>query len=234
MGVDSEGLLRQQQSYLRRLHGSPDQDLDLSSSFPRLRLACFRRDPKEVRASTQQRRITLEDLNVEIFKPVRLEELQYRCRPGAGGTYDMLCVFGVNPRFPSSLSRNSDFRRGGNIRDLVVAEGAGIFAPTDCRSEGRLWDVASRGIVEDPETDFWLVLKDRVPTPLTLSTIDFVLAFMEFGRATTVNTWNHEPHIELSCYQSVFASIVSLVSAARSPTDNSNQNTVSDSSIRER
>jgi hypothetical protein len=156
MGLDSEGLLRQQQSYLRVLHGFPDQDLGLSSGFPRLRLACFRRDAKEVRASTQQQRITLEDLNVEIFKPVRLEELQYRCRPGAGGTYDMLCVFGVNPRFPSSPSRNSDFRRGGNIGNLVVAQGAGIIAPSNCRTQGRLWDVASRGIVEDPETDFWL------------------------------------------------------------------------------
>lgn len=224
MELISEGLLRRQQKYLRDLHHIPDEDLDLAPSFPRLRIACFHRDPTPIRAWSTRNRITLADINVEIFKPIRFEELQSRCRPlRAVGSFDMLCIFSVDPRFSTSPSRHPDSRSGGNIRNLVVAEGAGIIAPPNCRTEGRLWDVASRGIVEDPTTDFWLVLKDPMPTPLTASTIDFILAFMDFGRATTIATWNHEPHMELKCYPSVFASFVSLVSIIRPLSDGAHE-----------
>jgi hypothetical protein len=210
----TEGVLCQQQKYLRGCHNVPDEDLDLTPSFPRLRIACYPHQPRDVPVAGLRQRITLTDLSVEIFKPVRFEELQSRCRPRTGDSFDMFCVSGVDPRFPTSTSRNSGSRRGGNLTNLVVAEGAGILPPSFYRTQGRSWNVASCGTVEEPATGLYLVLRDPAPTPLTASTIDFVLAFMEFGRVSTIDLWDHEPHLELKCYLSVFASFVSSVCVA--------------------
>lgn len=220
MGPVTGGLLCQQQKYLRDLHNVPDKNLDLTPSFPRLRIAtCLFCDPREVAGTTLRQRTTLADLAVEIFKPMRFEELQSRCRPCAGGSFDMLCVFGVNPGFTTSPTRNSGLRRGGNLLNLGVAEGAGILPPSKGLTEGRPWHVASCGTVEDPARDLCLALKDRTPTSLTTSTIEFFLECMEFGRASVMNRWGNEPHLDLECYPSVFATFVTLVSVALPPAD---------------
>lgn len=220
----SEGLLSQHQRYLRGLHGVPYESPDLAPSIPHLRLACYLREPRAVAATELSRRFTLSDLTVEILKPVRFQELQSRCRPEAVGSFDFFCVFGVNPRSPTSASRNFLPRRGGNLLQLIVAEGAGILPPSDCRTQGRRsWNVATCGVIEDAAGSLSLVLEDPIPTSLTASTIDFCLEFLEFGRTATIDKWASEPLMVIKCYPSVFASFVSLVSDARSPADGADE-----------
>jgi hypothetical protein len=96
--------------------------------------------------------------------------------------------------------------------ELFVAEGAGILPPSNCRTGGRPWDLASRGTVEFPVDSFRLVLRDPAPTPLTTSTLHYVLEFLEFGKDPAIHRWGLVPHLELECNPSVFASLISLVS----------------------
>jgi hypothetical protein len=215
MGPVAQGLLRRQQKYLRSLHHVPGDDLDLGPSFPRLRIACYIYEPRDLPETALRQQITLVELAVEIFKPVRFEEIQSRCRPGPRDSFDMFCVFGIDPRFPTSTSRNSTHRKGGNLIALTVAEGAGILPPSSSNVQGRPWNVGSYGALEEPTRNFSLGLKDPLPTPLTASTIDFVLEYMEFGRAAVVAKWRDEPNIHLDCYPSVFASFISSVSVER-------------------
>jgi hypothetical protein len=131
----------------------------------------------------------------------------------------MFCVFGVNPRFPTSCSRILPHPRAGNVVELVVAKGAGVLPPSNHHNQGRPWNVASSGTVEDPTMTFRLVLRDPVPTPLTVSTIDFILEHLEVSRAATIEMGEDEPHLDLQCSPAVFASFISLVSIGRPAPD---------------
>jgi hypothetical protein len=206
--------LCQQQRHSRNIYDVLDEDLDFAPSFPRLRLACCLSAVRAVGASTLGIQINVVDIAVNLLEPMGFEELQSRCRPCADGSWDIFGLFGIDPRFPTSPSEVSLHRRAGNITELIVAEGAGIRPPSNRSTEGRPWNVACQGTVEDPAPQFGLLLQDPTPTRLTASTIDFVLEFLEFGRADTIDRWGHEPHLTMNCSPSVFASFVSFVSVA--------------------
>lgn len=206
--------LRQQQHHLRSLCFVPGEDLDLAPSFPRLRLAyhltpAFRH--QYGLESGFMGRFT--DIALDLYKPMAFDEIQLRCRPSAYESWDIFCVFGINPRFPTSppeVFRNATV---GNIIELIVAEGAGILPPSITSTDGPAWNVASQGTDVCPAEYFRLVLRDPAPTQLTASTVDFVLEFLAFGKESTEYHWGTPPHLVLDCYPSVFASFVSSVSA---------------------
>jgi hypothetical protein len=162
---------------------------------------------------TEGDQIEFLDVDVFLFVPIGFEELWSRCRPCATGSWNSLCVFGINPRFTASPSRFSHFNKTGNIKHLIVAENAGILPPSSRSPNGRSFNVAERGVAEDPAAFFSLVLRDPTPTPLTASTIDFVLEFFEFGSASVIEEFGHEPYLDLECYPAVFESFIPSVSS---------------------
>lgn len=214
LGPISHILFYQQQRYLRGLKAMPDEDLDIASSFPRLRLACYlTSSARKTYTLTSSFRVNATDITLNLFKPMDFEELQSRCRPCTNGSWDIFGFYGIDPRFPPSPSKiSSNDGRAGNVTKMVVEAGAGILPPANSRIEGRPWNVANRGTVEDPAETFRLVLRDTGPTSLTASTLHFILEFLEFSRSDVQHNYGHEPHLVLDCYPPVFASFVSSVS----------------------
>jgi hypothetical protein len=213
LGPITSPLFYLQQRYSRSLYKNPeDTDIDLSSTFPRLRLACHLSAARRATSSIMRDLTDFVQVGVDLFVPMSFEELRSRCRPCAGGSWDILCVFGVNPQVTAPPRRNH-YRRVGSIKELIVAEGAGILPPSIRATEGRPWNIARAAVVQDSSSSFSLVLRDRTPTPLTASTIDFVLEFLECGNEGVIDEFGEEPWLDLECYPAVFASFISSVSS---------------------
>lgn len=179
--------------------------MEFNSAFPRLRLAYFHE------AASLDFPIDMVDVIVNIYKPTTIDELQAQCRPSIDDWWDMFCVFGINPSFPTSLSEITHDGMAINVTQLIVDEGAGIHPPSDYDSGGQIWNIAPSSVLEDMRKSFRLVLWDNTPALLTNSTMEFVLRFLEFGKEDAIDEWGEEPHLTLERFPSVFASFVSVM-----------------------